>query len=72
MANRTADEAVQIQGWNELRRALRQADKALPKDLARETQRLGQTYFVPEARRRAQARGNPRVSTRTINSIGAV
>lgn len=68
---RTADEAVQIQGWSELRRALKQADAALPRELAAENQRLGQAYFVPEARRRAQGRTNPRTSTRTIASIGA-
>lgn len=68
---RVADDAVQIQGLNELRRALKQADSDLPKELARETQRLGQAYFVPEARRRAQGRTNPRTSTRTIASIGA-
>lgn len=69
--NRTADEAVGIQGFNELRRTLKQAGAALPKELARENQRLGQTYFVPEARRRAASRGNPRVSARTIGSIKA-
>lgn len=68
---RFADETTQIQGLDELRRALKQADAALPKELARENQRLGQTFFAPEARRRAQGRTNPRVSTRTIASIGA-
>jgi hypothetical protein len=68
---RFADETTQIQGLDEFRRALKQADAALPKELAKENQRLGRTYFVPEAKRRASTRSNPRVSTRTIASIGA-
>lgn len=71
MAITSRENAVQIEGLNEFRRALKAADAALPKEMAAANQRLGQRYFVPEARRRATGRTNPRPGHKVIDSIKA-
>lgn len=69
MARASADWGIQIQGFNELRRALKAADASIGKEIAKETQRIGQTVFEPEARRRGQSRTNPRPGHVVLNSI---
>jgi hypothetical protein len=59
----------QVQGLNEFRRALKAADPTIGKEIGKETQRIGQTVFEPEARRRGAGRTNPRPGHIVLDSI---
>jgi len=67
-----ADEAVQVRGFNEFRRALRAADARFPRELAQANKRIAGAIVVPEARARAARRTNPNPGHAVRDSIRAL
>lgn len=62
-------EYVKIEGLKELRRDLKKMDGALPKEIARINRQVVRAIAVPDAKRRAAARSNPRVGRKVLDSI---
>lgn len=60
---------IQITGLRELRRELKAVDDRFPKEIARLNKRLVNQLFVPDAKRRAAGRANPRPGHQVIDTI---
>lgn len=60
---------IETDGLKELRRDARQAGDRLPKEIARLNKRFVNERFVPDAKRNAAGRNNPRAGHKVVNSI---
>lgn len=67
----TADEAIRLEGFNAFRRALRQSDPALVRQLGQSHKRLATAVFVPQARRLAAGRPFPRPGHAVEGAVSA-
>ncbi len=65
----TRGQAIQLTGFRELRRTLREADQRFPKVLGQANKRIVERELVPYVRRRAADLGHPRPGSAVIDSI---
>ncbi len=61
--------AIQLTGFRELRRTLREADQRFPRELGQANKRIVERELVPYARQRAAGLGHPRPGRAVIDSI---
>lgn len=64
-----AGESVKIEGLRELRRELKAIDGKFPKEIAAVNKRVVENIVVPDAKRRAASRTNPRAGSKVVDSI---
>lgn len=72
MPNFYADNAIAVEGFNELRRELKKLDEQLPRELGQANKRIASSIVVPLAQRKARGRSNPKPGSAVINSIRAL